>query len=62
MKAHIRRFPTKNSYVNTLEKVATELSKASISGDILEKLTMKMSSDEYFEKMKRELGGVKDEE
>ena len=62
MKAHIRRFPTKNSYVNTLEKVATELSKVSISGDILEKLTMKISSDEYFEKMKRELGGVKDEE
>jgi hypothetical protein len=32
-----------------------------ISPDLADKLSMKLGSDEYYEKMKEELGGDKDE-
>lgn len=60
MKAHVRKIPTKETYLKNLAGVMDKLT-VDISPDIADKLSMKLGSDEYYEKMKKALGGVNDE-
>lgn len=60
MKAHVRKIPTKETYLKNLAGVMDKLT-VDISPDIADKLSIKLGSDEYYEKMKKALGGVKDE-
>lgn len=60
MKAHVRKMPTKETYLKNLASVFEKLT-VDISPDIADKLSMKLGSDEYYEKMKKELGGCNDE-
>lgn len=60
MKAHIRKMPTKETYLKNLASVMERLT-IDISPEIADKLSMKLGSDEYYEKMKKALGGNDDE-
>lgn len=60
MKAHVRKMPTKETYLKNLAGVMDKLT-VDISPDIADKLSMKLGSDEYYEKMKKALEGGNDE-
>lgn len=60
MKAHVRKMPTKETYLKNLAGIMEKLT-VDISPDLANKLSMKLSSDEYYEKMKKALGGANDE-
>lgn len=60
MKAHVRKMPTKETYLKNLAGVMEKLT-VDISPDLANKLSMKFGSDEYYEKMKKALGGANDE-
>lgn len=60
MKAHVRKIPTKETYLKNLAGVMEKLT-VDISPDLANKLSMKLGSDEYYEKMKKALGGANDE-
>lgn len=60
MKAHVRKMPTKETYLKNLAGVMDKLT-VDISPDIADKLGMKLGSDEYYEKMKKALGGGSNE-
>lgn len=59
MKAHIRKTPTKDTYLDNLSKAMERLmmDNPDMPTDIFDNLNTKLASDEYFEKMKRDLGG-----
>lgn len=57
MKAHIRKVPTKETYVSKVGEVLGGLAaKTDIPSDVLGRLSMKLESDEYFNKMKEAFG------
>ena len=58
MKAHIRKMPTRETYFEGLSKTVENLSRDfDIPTDVLEQINVKLATDEYFEKMKKDLGG-----
>lgn len=61
MKAHIRRMPTKETYLNNLASVMKEMT-LDISPEMLSKFETRLASDEYFDKMKQAFGGDNDEQ
>lgn len=58
MKAHIRKMPTRETYFDVLSKTVRNLGRDfDIPTDVLEQINVKLATDEYFEKMKKDLGG-----
>ena len=58
MKAHIRKMPTRETYFEALSKTVRNLGRDfDIPTDVLERINVKLATDEYFEKMKKDLGG-----
>lgn len=60
MKAHVRKMPTKETYLKNLAGVMEKLT-VDISPEIADKLSIKLGSDEYYEKMKKALEGGNNE-
>lgn len=57
MRAHIRKVPTKETYLSKVGEVLNGLAKnADIPAEALSKLQTKFESDEYFDKMKEAFG------
>lgn len=61
MRAHIRKIPTKETYLKNLANVMESMT-VDVSPEIFEKFEQRLASDEYFEKMKEALGGNEDEQ
>lgn len=66
MKAHIRKIPTKETYLMNLGRVVDKLDYSKLLSDTAMALKVgdmvkKLGSDEYYEKMKKALGGANDE-
>ena len=58
MKAHIRKMPTRETYFDTLSKTIENLGRDyDIPAEVLERMNTTLATDEYFEKMKKDLGG-----
>lgn len=58
MKAHIRKMPTRETYFDVLSRAFENLGRDfDIPTDVLERINVKLATDEYFEKMKKDLGG-----
>lgn len=60
MKAHIRKMPTKETYLKNLADVMDKLT-VDISPEVADRLEMQLGSDEYYDKMKKAFGGDGDE-
>lgn len=66
MKAHIRKIPTKETYLMNLGRVIDKLNYSKLLSDTAMSLKVgdaikELGSDEYYEKMKKALGGDGDE-
>lgn len=66
MKAHIRKIPTKETYLMNLGRVIDKLDYSKLLSDTAMSLKVgeaikELGSDEYYEKMKKALGGGGDE-
>lgn len=66
MKAHIRKMPTKETYLMNLGRVVDKLDYSKLLSDTAMSLKVceaikELGSDEYYEKMKKALGGANDE-
>lgn len=66
MKAHIRKIPTKETYLMNLGRVIDRLDYSKLLSDTAMSLKVgeaikELGSDEYYEKMKKALGGANDE-
>ena len=66
MKAHIRKIPTKETYLMNLGRVIDKLDYSKLLGDTAMSIKVgdmvkTLGSDEYYEKMKKALGGDGDE-
>lgn len=66
MKAHIRKIPTKETYLMNLGRVIDKLDYSKLLSDTALSLKVgdmvkTLGSDEYYEKMKKTLGGDKNE-
>lgn len=66
MKAHIRKIPTKETYLMNLGRVIDKLDYSKLLSDTAMSLKVgeaikELGSDEYYEKMKKALGGNDDE-
>lgn len=66
MKAHVRKIPTKETYLMNLGRVIDRLDYSKLLGDTAMALKVgdmvkKLGSDEYYEKMKKALGGANNE-
>lgn len=66
MKAHIRKIPTKETYLMNLGRVIDKLDYSKLLSDTAMSLKVgeaikELGSDEYYEKMKKALGGDGDE-
>lgn len=66
MKAHIRKIPTKETYLMNLGRVIDKLDYSKLLSDTAMSLKVgeaikELGSDEYYEKMKKALGGANDE-
>ena len=66
MKAHIRKIPTKETYLMNLGRVIDKLDYSKLLSDTAMSLKVgdaikELGSDEYYEKMKKALGGDSDE-
>lgn len=66
MKAHIRKIPTKETYLMNLRRVIDKLDYSKLLSDTAMSLKVgeaikELGSDEYYEKMKKALGGGSDE-
>lgn len=66
MKAHIRKIPTKETYLMNLGRVIDKLDYSKLLSDTAMSLKVgdaikELGSDEYYEKMKKALEGADDE-
>ena len=66
MKAHIRKIPTKETYLMNLGRVIDKLDYSKLLSDTAMSLKVgeaikELGSDEYYEKMKKALGGGNNE-
>lgn len=66
MKAHVRKIPTKETYLMNLGRVIDKLDYSKLLSDTAMSLKVgdmvkTLGSDEYYEKMKKALGGDDDE-
>lgn len=66
MKAHVRKIPTKETYLMNLGHVIDKLNYSKLLSDTAMSLKVgeaikELGSDEYYEKMKKALGGDSDE-
>ena len=59
MKAHVRKTPTKDTYLDNLSKAMEKLmiDNPDIPTGVFDNLNTRLASDEYYEKMKKDLGG-----
>lgn len=55
MKAHIRKMPTKETYLKTLAEVMKSMT-LDVSPEMFNKFESRLASDEYYKKMKEALG------
>lgn len=59
MKAHVRKTPTKDTYLDNLSKAMEKLmiDNPDMPTGVFDNLNTRLASDEYYEKMKKDLGG-----
>lgn len=59
MKAHVRKTPTKDTYLDNLSKAMGKLmiDNPDMPTGVFDNLNTRLASDEYYEKMKKDLGG-----